>query len=167
MEQAGRRLAEGYRFLRRLENRLQMMGDAQVYALPSDPAVRQRLAAGLGFDGFASMLAALDTVRDFVSAEFAALLAQRQKQHKPDSIAAYWKQLPEGGDGEALADAGFGEAAAQALCVRQDLLIPALAALGAVLAARHLDAAVADVAQQTVPGHAIAGPAVGVDPLAA
>lgn len=108
----GRRLAEGYRFLRRLENRLQMMGDAQVYALPSDPAVRQRLAAGLGFDGFASMLAALDTVRDFVSAEFAALLAQRQKQHKPDSIAAYWKQLPEGGDGEALADAGFGEAAA-------------------------------------------------------
>ncbi len=107
----GTRLAEAYRFLRRLENRLQMLGDAQVYALPPDAASRERLARGLDYPDFAALAGALAEVRALVSGEFGALLAQRQKQHRPDAIAGYWKQLPEAGDVQVLADAGFADAA--------------------------------------------------------
>ena len=106
----GTALTENYRFLRRLENRLQMLRDEQVYALPADDGSRARLAAGLGFADWPALQAALDEVRAQVSAEFEALLTRRQKQHKPDALQAYWKQLPEGGDASVLADAGFDEA---------------------------------------------------------
>ncbi len=108
----GDALADSYRFLRRLENRLQMLRDEQIYALPSDDASRTRLAKGLGFDDWPSLHAALDAVRGQVSAEFEALLAGRQKQHKPDGLKAYWKQLPDGGDASVLVDAGFEDAEA-------------------------------------------------------
>ena len=110
--ETGRRLAESYRFLRRLENRLQMLRDAQVYALPEDAPTQARLAAGLDFEGWPALLAALDAVRAQVSGEFNALLAKRQKHHKPDALKDYWKLLPEGGDAAVLADAGFDDAAA-------------------------------------------------------
>ncbi|MBE2211732.1 MAG: bifunctional [glutamate--ammonia ligase]-adenylyl-L-tyrosine phosphorylase/[glutamate--ammonia-ligase] adenylyltransferase [Xanthomonadaceae bacterium] len=105
----GAALADSYRFLRRLENRLQMLRDEQVYVLPADDASRARLAAGLGFADWPALQSALDAVRAQVSAEFDALLTRRQKQHKPDALQAYWKQLPEGGDAGVLADAGFEE----------------------------------------------------------
>ena len=108
----GAALAQSYRFLRRLENRLQMLRDEQVYSLPTDEASRTRLAVGLGFDDWPALQAALDGVRAQVSAEFEALLTRRQKQHKPDALRAYWKQLPEGGDAAVLVDAGFEDAEA-------------------------------------------------------
>lgn len=40
-------LADAYRFLRQLENRLQMVADQQVHQLPDDPFARTRLALGL------------------------------------------------------------------------------------------------------------------------
>ena len=42
------RLAEAYRFLRRLENRVQMFADQQVHALPEDPLRALRIARALG-----------------------------------------------------------------------------------------------------------------------
>ena len=108
----GAALAESYRFLRRLENRLQMLRDEQVYALPVETDARARLAAGMGFDGWSALQTHLDAVRAQVSAEFDALLARRQKQHKPDALQSYWKQLPEGGDAEVLVEAGFENAEA-------------------------------------------------------
>ena len=106
----GETLAESYRFLRRLENRLQMMRDAQVYSLPVDSDSRDRLAKGLSFDDWAALQDALDAVRTQVSTEFDALLARREKQDKPGALQDYWKQLPEGGEASVLADAGFDEA---------------------------------------------------------
>ncbi|SIQ67020.1 bifunctional [glutamate--ammonia ligase]-adenylyl-L-tyrosine phosphorylase/[glutamate--ammonia-ligase] adenylyltransferase [Solilutibacter tolerans] len=103
-------LAQSYRFLRRLENRLQMLRDEQVYSLPADDESRMRLARGLGYDGWPALRAGLDAVRAQVSTEFDALLTRRQKQHKPDALQAYWKQLPEGGDASVLGDAGFEDA---------------------------------------------------------
>jgi glutamate-ammonia-ligase adenylyltransferase len=41
-------LAEAYRFLRRLEHRLQIVRDLQTHELPADPAARQVLARSLG-----------------------------------------------------------------------------------------------------------------------
>ncbi len=42
-------LAEAYRFLRRLEHRLQLYDGTQVYAMPADEAERTRIARTLGF----------------------------------------------------------------------------------------------------------------------
>ncbi len=46
--EAGTTLTEAYRFLRRLENRLQMLADAQTHALPEREADRDRIAEALG-----------------------------------------------------------------------------------------------------------------------
>lgn len=43
------RLLDAYRFLRRVENRLQMEDERQTHRLPTDPAARQRLARSLGW----------------------------------------------------------------------------------------------------------------------
>ncbi|WP_425524071.1 hypothetical protein, partial [Xanthomonas arboricola] len=43
----GHALTEAYRFLRRLENRLQMLRDAQTHALPQAPLDRERIAQHL------------------------------------------------------------------------------------------------------------------------
>ena len=72
-ELAGTLLA-AYRFLRRVENRLQMRRDEQVHALPEDPFERARLAAGLGFADYDALLATLDAHRARVSEAFSRTL---------------------------------------------------------------------------------------------
>src|SRR5699024_2978900 len=47
--ESARDLCVAYRFLRRLENRLQMLRDAQVHALPEALLDRLRIARGLGY----------------------------------------------------------------------------------------------------------------------
>ncbi|RRU04015.1 glutamine-synthetase adenylyltransferase, partial [Stenotrophomonas sp. 278] len=58
--QDGADLLHAYDFLRRLENRLQMLRDAQTHALSSDPTDRLRLAATLGYADWDALVAALD-----------------------------------------------------------------------------------------------------------
>jgi glutamate-ammonia-ligase adenylyltransferase len=70
-------LAESYGFLRRVENRLQMANDAQEHALPGDPAGRERLATAMGFDAWASFIAALEAHRRRVTAHFNAVVLGR------------------------------------------------------------------------------------------
>jgi glutamate-ammonia-ligase adenylyltransferase len=114
------RLAEAYRFLRRVENRVQMLRDAQEYALPSDPLDRLRVARGLGHADAAGLEAALRAHRDVVAAEFAAVLGGREAHTRATAssdartaaLAAYWQALPEGGAVATLAEAGFVDAEA-------------------------------------------------------
>lgn len=108
----GAALAEAYRFLRRLENRLQMLRDEQTHALPENPVDRQRLAIGCGFADWPSLREQLDAHRARVAAEFEALLATRRRSAEPSALAAYWRGLPEAGEATVLADAGFEEAPA-------------------------------------------------------
>ena len=104
-------LAEAYLFLRRVENRLQMLRDAQTHVLPTDPLDRLRIAEGLGHADWDALLAALEPRRERVAAEFDALLAHRDESRAAVSgdLAGYWRALPEGGDAAALAAAGFGD----------------------------------------------------------
>jgi glutamate-ammonia-ligase adenylyltransferase len=104
-------LIEAYRFLRRLENRLQMLRDAQTHALPVDPLDRLRIARGLGLPDWAALLAALDAQRAKVSDEFNELLAPRPRGAGGGAMDRYWRALPGVGDVELLAAAGFGAAA--------------------------------------------------------
>lgn len=124
----GRHLAEdtcaallaAYRFLRLLENRLQMMRDAQTQQLPDDPLERERLALGLGESGWDALHRRLQAHRERVSREFDALLAPRERATQPDALVAYWRALRddaaldvderEAVAPEVLAAAGFAQA---------------------------------------------------------
>jgi glutamate-ammonia-ligase adenylyltransferase len=121
------RLAEAYRFLRRVENRVQMLRDAQEYALPADPLDRLRVARGLGCVDAAALDSALRAHRDVVAEEFAAVLGGARRGASgvghdalgategseagaaAKAVAAYWQALPDDGDPRALAGAGFGD----------------------------------------------------------
>ncbi|KAF1014231.1 MAG: Bifunctional glutamine synthetase adenylyltransferase/adenylyl-removing enzyme [Stenotrophomonas maltophilia] len=103
----GQALREAYLFLRRLENRLQMLRDAQTHVLPADPLDQLRIATGLGYAGWDALRATLAVQQSRVSTEFGALLAPRKGQAAPDALANYWRSLPEGSDAQVLAEAGF------------------------------------------------------------
>ena len=124
------RLAAAYRALRRLENRVQMLGDQQVHALPGDPLARLRIARALGHADTAAMLDELDGHRSVVAEEFAGLLeARRQRRAPANALVDYWRALPDGGDAQVLADAGFADAAGQDTALRDFARTPAVRAL--------------------------------------
>jgi glutamate-ammonia-ligase adenylyltransferase len=108
-ESAAAALAGAYRFLRRLENRLQMLRDAQTHALPEREDDRARIAGGLGYPDWPALRSALDAHRAQVTAEFDALLAPRHRRAAPDALAGYWHALPDDGHADVLADAGFAD----------------------------------------------------------
>ncbi|MCR6663671.1 MAG: bifunctional [glutamate--ammonia ligase]-adenylyl-L-tyrosine phosphorylase/[glutamate--ammonia-ligase] adenylyltransferase [Luteimonas sp.] len=106
-------LVDAYRFLRRVENRLQMLRDAQTHALPESSLERLRIARGLGHGDWAGLQQELAQQRERVQREFSALLSQRsQPSAETDDLAGYWRALPKGGDAGVLATSGFGEAEA-------------------------------------------------------
>ncbi len=63
-------LQESYGFLRRVENRLQMVADQQTHALPSETPARADLAAAMGFSGWEDFAARLTAMRRVVTAHF-------------------------------------------------------------------------------------------------
>ncbi|HLG52957.1 MAG TPA: bifunctional [glutamate--ammonia ligase]-adenylyl-L-tyrosine phosphorylase/[glutamate--ammonia-ligase] adenylyltransferase [Steroidobacteraceae bacterium] len=67
-------LLDAYEFLRRIENRLQMVADQQTHALPADELGRCRLAAAMGFAGWEEFATRLDAKRHAVTAHFNAVL---------------------------------------------------------------------------------------------
>ncbi len=124
-EATAQRLAVAYRFLRRVENRVQMLRDAQEYALPADALDRLRIARGLGYVDAAALDAALRDHREVVAAEFAAVLGGSASSTatsrsgtavigdaQTTALAAYWRALPEDGDVQVLAAVGFVDASA-------------------------------------------------------
>ncbi len=115
----GDALVVAYRFLRRLENRLQMLRDAQTHRLPADALDRERIAHGLAYPDWETLQCALDEQRQRVGTEFAALLAPRRGQAAPDALSSYWRVLPDGGDATVLAEAGFSDAASADQSLRE------------------------------------------------
>jgi len=103
-------LQRAYRFLRQLENRLQMLRDAQTHMLPADPLDRLRIARGLGYADWDALVDALRAVRASVAQEFDALFAVRSQQRAvetDDDLAGYWRALPDVGERAVLDAAGF------------------------------------------------------------
>lgn len=117
-------LAAAYRFLRRLENRLQMLRDAQTHALPEGAGDRARIARGLGYEDWDALRAALDAQRSVVSVEFGALLSPRQQPPDAGDLADYWRALPGGGDSAALVAAGYADAASADAVLRDFVRTP-------------------------------------------
>jgi len=126
------RLAAAYRHLRRLENRVQMLADQQVHALPDDPVARHRIARGLGYPGEREMFTELDAHRSVVAEEFAGLLEARRRRKAPaNALVQYWRALPDGGEAGVLADAGFTDAEGLDAQLRDFARTPAVRSLSA------------------------------------
>src|SRR5213596_4005236 len=70
-----RALDESYRFLRRIEHRLQIEAERQTHSIPDDPEKRERLARSLGFDSAAALLAELQRSNERVREIFHHLIA--------------------------------------------------------------------------------------------
>ena len=100
-------LIQAYHFLRKLENRLQMLSDAQTHVLPEDATLRQRIAGGLGYEDWEALLAEVVAWRARVSAEFGALLAPRERVRGASDLSLYWQALPDDAQAETLQLAGY------------------------------------------------------------
>ena len=91
-------LADTYAFLRRVENRLQMENDAQEHTLPADPAGRERLAATMGCDAWATFVADFEAHRRRVTAHFVAVVLGRggtADQASAAGLEALWMDEPQ------------------------------------------------------------------------
>src|SRR5690606_19558982 len=76
------------------------------------------IATGLAYPDWPALRAELDAVRGQVATEFDALLAPRERKPDAGALTAYWQALPDSGDREALADAGYPDPAAADAALR-------------------------------------------------
>lgn len=158
-------LASAYRFLRRLENRLQMLREEQTHELPDDPLDRARLAFGMGFSDWDGLATRLQQHRDLVAREFARVFQAREKKASGSTrstvtqLAALWRDPFATDAPRRLEQAGFADGAAIAQHLQHFARLPALATLSArartrldrvlpQLLAAAADSAAADVATQ-------------------
>ncbi len=106
-----KKLAEAYRFLRRLENRVQMFADQQTHDLPDDPLQRRRIARALGFADWDALVARLEQHREAVSAEFDTQMAPVQRRAAAPKQASWveaWRRFADSGvEADVLVEAGF------------------------------------------------------------
>lgn len=80
-------LVEAYRFLRRVENRLQMQNDQQTHRLPSNPFDRTRLALAMGYSDEATFETALLRQQQRVHAQFEQVFSAPQRDDS-DAVSA-------------------------------------------------------------------------------
>jgi glutamate-ammonia-ligase adenylyltransferase len=104
-------LHAAYVYLRRLENRLQMLADAQVHKLPDDAVCRERIAIAMGAPDWPAMLQELNQHRARVSSQFQFVISGGSD---PDRTAVridlgrFWdSQAETAALTESLAAAGF------------------------------------------------------------
>ncbi|MGH8305541.1 MAG: bifunctional [glutamate--ammonia ligase]-adenylyl-L-tyrosine phosphorylase/[glutamate--ammonia-ligase] adenylyltransferase, partial [Steroidobacteraceae bacterium] len=147
-------LRAAYVYLRRLENRLQMLADAQVHALPLEPLARERIALAMGAPEWRSLVHELDGHRARVRGHFRALLLGGGA---PDDAAVridlgrFWDSRAETAAlAESLARAGFtdsAEAARLLLELRSSALVRKLDEPGRKRLQALLPVLLADVAR--------------------
>jgi len=108
---AARRLAGAYRFLRRVENRLQAVADQQTHRLPGTEADRARLAYSMGSNDWEAFSRELDGHRQFVNEQFQQVFGapQLEAENSPDQRwATLWQDTLSQEEALArLAESGF------------------------------------------------------------
>jgi glutamate-ammonia-ligase adenylyltransferase len=115
--QAAEELAEAYRFLRRVEHRLQMIDDAQTHAIPESAEGVRCLAVFLGFDTANSFAAALTRRLEIVESHYAKLFEEAPSLAAPGNhVFTGTEDDPE--TLETLSGLGFAEPRTVAAIVR-------------------------------------------------
>jgi glutamate-ammonia-ligase adenylyltransferase len=117
-------LGDSYRFLRRVENRLQERNDEQTHELPQEAAARARLAFSMGAAGWPDLEAQIARHRERVSGHFRRLLfGPEEPDASTDALRALETILESGPDGsrlECLRAAGLRDP--EAILARLDLM---------------------------------------------
>ncbi len=92
-KQAADRLQDAYRFLRRVENFIQMMRDQQTHELPTDAVDRARLCFAMDYPNWEAFAADLRGYRDAIAAEFDRVAFRAQPEDSPlqQQIATAWE----------------------------------------------------------------------------
>ncbi len=105
-------LTAGYDFLRRTENRLQMLYDHQTQTLPDNKFDQLRLAIAMGFDDWGAFLYALDQHRDRIHEHFSETLRlPSDGEESEDPLDRVWNGLGDVADRVAILERlGFEEA---------------------------------------------------------
>jgi len=142
-----------YFYLRRLENRLQMLGDAQAHRLPEDPLTRERIALVMNAPDWSSFLVDLNKHRERVMRQFRLVVfggARRDDDVRID-LGRFWETQEETAAlAESLSRAGFGasgEAARLLLELRASALVRKLDEPGRKRLQALLPPLLADVAR--------------------
>jgi glutamate-ammonia-ligase adenylyltransferase len=108
-------LDAAYVYLRRLENRLQMLGDAQVHALPVEPTARERIALAMGARDWPALLAELERHRACVRGHFSEVIlggGAREDAAVRIDLGRFWDTRAETAAlAESLESAGFTDSA--------------------------------------------------------
>ena len=126
-------LEAAYRYLRVLENRLQMLRDEQTHQLPADAASRQRLADAMGCGNWTQLVAILDGHRSSVQRHFNAQVFRAGGDEAEEAADA---PRPPGADGAALSAARLWDEAATPEELTADFLARGCAGADAAAAAR-------------------------------
>lgn len=89
-------LGPAYEFLRRTENRLQMVADQQTHALPVDPLGRERLAVAMGCRDWPDFAARLEHWRAVVTGHFnEVVFGPRGQADAGAEFVALWQAEPD------------------------------------------------------------------------
>src|SRR6266478_4176072 len=104
-------LRTAYVYLRRLENRLQMLSDAQVHRLPEDSMSRERIALAMGAADWAALARELQEHRERVSRHFRLVVfgaTDTDRAAVRIDLGRFWDtQAETAALAESLAAAGF------------------------------------------------------------
>lgn len=104
-------LPSAYDFLRRLENRLQMLADQQTHALPTDDIGEMRMAYAMGYDNWADLCADMQPLRERVHSVFRDVFsldeAETVEREQESPLAGAWGEMEVDGIAPLLRDAGF------------------------------------------------------------
>jgi glutamate-ammonia-ligase adenylyltransferase len=153
--QAVEELRAAYTFLRRIENRLQMLDDQQVHTLPATPLGRERLALAMG-ESWGALDGQLQMHRERVSRHFRLVVfasAEEQTGTVRIDLGRFWDtQAETAALAEALTAAGFtdsAEAARLLLELRASALVRKLDEPGRQRLQGLLPVLLADVAKSS------------------
>ena len=98
-------LLAAYRFLRKLEHRLQYLDDAQTQTLPADPQSQALIAQAMNFKDWNGLLAELDRHRSKVEQHFDQVFAAPQTDQSTHPLHGAW--LDPAGHESRLAELGY------------------------------------------------------------
>jgi [glutamine synthetase] adenylyltransferase / [glutamine synthetase]-adenylyl-L-tyrosine phosphorylase len=149
-------LRAAYVFLRRLENRLQMLGDAQTHRLPGDGLTCERIAIAMGAQDWPALARELEVQRSRVSRHFRLVFSGGDAGDAGAvriDLGRFWDtQAEKAALAEALAGAGFedsAEAARLLLELRASALVRKLDEAGRHRLQALLPVLLAEVAQSS------------------
>ncbi|MET0984311.1 MAG: bifunctional [glutamate--ammonia ligase]-adenylyl-L-tyrosine phosphorylase/[glutamate--ammonia-ligase] adenylyltransferase [Steroidobacteraceae bacterium] len=116
-------LSAAYRFLRRLENRLQEWADEQTHALPAEAAARERLAVAMEMPGWEVLAEHIELHRGRVAAHFAqTVFGPTSSSTEANGVLESVFDVDAGSGVRKQALQGIGVAAADAILARIDEL---------------------------------------------